>query len=94
MWEGREEAERAVLVPAATLAGSQATALLSVAAAGALSLLLGLVLAMATGRRVTTREAIALLDAHPELARINAHLRHKGANLRSVALDTGIGKTV
>ena len=40
-------------VPAATLADSQAIALLSVAAAGALSLLLGLVLAMATGRRVT-----------------------------------------
>lgn len=47
----------------------------------------------APGRRVTTREAIALLDARPELARINAHLRHKGANLRSVALDTGIART-
>jgi spore coat polysaccharide biosynthesis protein SpsF len=44
----------------------------------------------APGKRVTTREAIALLDAHPELARINAHLRHKAANLRSVALDSGI----
>jgi spore coat polysaccharide biosynthesis protein SpsF len=42
------------------------------------------------GRTVTTREAIALLDAHPELARINAHLTHKAANLRSVALDAGI----
>jgi len=42
------------------------------------------------GRRVTTREAIALLDREPELARINAHLRHKPANLRSVALDAGI----
>jgi len=42
------------------------------------------------GRRVTTREAIALLDREPELARINAHLRHKAANLRSVALDAGI----
>ncbi len=42
------------------------------------------------GRRVTTREAIALLDREPELARINAHLRHKPANLRSVALDQGI----
>ena len=41
----------------------------------------------APGRRVTTREAIALLDREPELARINAHLRHKAANLRSVALD-------
>jgi spore coat polysaccharide biosynthesis protein SpsF len=44
------------------------------------------------GRRVTTREAIALLDREPALARINAHLRHKAANLRSVALDAGIGK--
>ena len=42
------------------------------------------------GRLVTTREAIALLDREPELARINAHLRHKPANLRSVALDAGI----
>jgi spore coat polysaccharide biosynthesis protein SpsF len=46
----------------------------------------------ARGRRVTTREAIALLDREPALARINAHLRHKAANLRSVALDAGIGK--
>jgi spore coat polysaccharide biosynthesis protein SpsF len=46
----------------------------------------------APGRRVTTREAIALLDREPALARINAHLRHKAANLRSVALDAGIGK--
>jgi spore coat polysaccharide biosynthesis protein SpsF len=42
------------------------------------------------GRRVTTREAIALLDREPELARLNAHLRHKPANLRSVALDERI----
>jgi len=42
------------------------------------------------GRPVATREAIALLDREPELARINAHLRHKPANLRSVALDAGI----
>ena len=42
------------------------------------------------GQLVTTREAIALLDREPELARINAHLRHKAANLRSVALDAGI----
>jgi spore coat polysaccharide biosynthesis protein SpsF len=46
----------------------------------------------APGKRVATREAIALLDAHPELARLNAHLRHKAANLRSVALDAAIGK--
>jgi spore coat polysaccharide biosynthesis protein SpsF (cytidylyltransferase family) len=42
------------------------------------------------GRRVTTREAIALLDREPDLARINAHLRHKAANLRSVELDSAI----
>jgi spore coat polysaccharide biosynthesis protein SpsF len=42
------------------------------------------------GRLVTTREAIALLDREPELPRINAHLRHKPANLRSVVLDAGI----
>jgi spore coat polysaccharide biosynthesis protein SpsF len=46
----------------------------------------------APGRRVNTREAIALLDREPALARINAHLRHQAANLRSVALDAGIGK--
>jgi spore coat polysaccharide biosynthesis protein SpsF len=46
----------------------------------------------APGKRVTTREAIDFLDTRPDLARINAHLRHKGANLRSVALDAGIGK--
>ncbi len=44
----------------------------------------------APGREVQTREAIALLDAHPEIAAINAHLRHKAANLRSVALDAAI----
>ena len=44
----------------------------------------------APGRPVTTRAAIALLDREPELARINAHLRHKPANLRSVALDAGV----
>ena len=38
-------------------------------------------------RLSTTREAIALLDREPALAAINAHLRHKAANLRSVALD-------
>jgi spore coat polysaccharide biosynthesis protein SpsF len=44
----------------------------------------------APGKLVTTREAIALLDREPELRRMNAHLRHKAANLRSVALDAGI----
>jgi spore coat polysaccharide biosynthesis protein SpsF len=44
----------------------------------------------APGKIVTTREAIALLDAQPELAQINAHLRHKAANLRSVELDAAI----
>ena len=42
------------------------------------------------GRVVTTREAIALLDAEPALAAINAEARHKAANLRSVALDSAI----
>lgn len=42
------------------------------------------------GKIVTTREAIALLDREPALARINAHLRHKAANYRSVELDRGI----
>lgn len=42
------------------------------------------------GRTVTTREAIALLDREPRLAATNAHLRHKPANLRSVALDEKI----
>jgi spore coat polysaccharide biosynthesis protein SpsF len=42
------------------------------------------------GRRPSTRDAIALLDREPALARINAHLHHKPANLRSVALDAGI----
>jgi spore coat polysaccharide biosynthesis protein SpsF len=46
----------------------------------------------APGRRVTTREAIALLDREPGLARINAHLRHKAANLRSVALDARVAR--
>lgn len=44
----------------------------------------------APGKIVTTREALALLDREPKLARINAHLRHKAANLRSVALDAAI----
>jgi spore coat polysaccharide biosynthesis protein SpsF len=41
----------------------------------------------APGKIVTVREAIAVLDREPDLARVNAHLRHKAANLRSVALD-------
>jgi spore coat polysaccharide biosynthesis protein SpsF len=44
----------------------------------------------APGKIVTTREALALLDREPELAKINAHLRHEAANLRSVALDAAI----
>jgi spore coat polysaccharide biosynthesis protein SpsF len=44
----------------------------------------------APGKVVSAREAIELLDREPELAKINAHLRHKAANLRSVALDDGI----
>jgi spore coat polysaccharide biosynthesis protein SpsF len=44
------------------------------------------------GRRVTTREAIDLLDREPALPLLNAHLRHKAANLRSVALDAGIAR--
>jgi len=44
----------------------------------------------APGKIVTTREALALLDREPKLARINAHLRHKAANLRSVELDAAI----
>jgi spore coat polysaccharide biosynthesis protein SpsF len=42
------------------------------------------------GHVVTTREAIALLDADPSLAAINSAARHKAANLRSVALDSAI----
>jgi spore coat polysaccharide biosynthesis protein SpsF len=42
------------------------------------------------GHIVTTREALALIDREPELLRINAHLRHKAANLRSVALDEDV----
>jgi spore coat polysaccharide biosynthesis protein SpsF (cytidylyltransferase family) len=38
----------------------------------------------------TTREAIALIDREPALAAINGHLRHKSANLRSVALDAAV----
>ena len=42
------------------------------------------------GHVVTTREAIALMDADPSLAAINAAARHKAGNLRSVALDSAI----
>jgi len=46
----------------------------------------------APGKIVTTREAIVVLDREPELARVNAHLRHKAANLRSVELDARIAR--
>jgi spore coat polysaccharide biosynthesis protein SpsF len=42
------------------------------------------------GHVVTAGEAIALMDADPSLAAINAAARHKAANLRSVALDSAI----
>jgi spore coat polysaccharide biosynthesis protein SpsF len=42
------------------------------------------------GKIVSTRDALELLDRNPELARINAHLRHKAANIRSVELDRKI----
>jgi spore coat polysaccharide biosynthesis protein SpsF len=42
------------------------------------------------GRIVSTREAIKLLDREPELAKINAELRHKAHNVRSVELDAAI----
>jgi spore coat polysaccharide biosynthesis protein SpsF len=44
----------------------------------------------APGKLVTTREAIALLDAQPDLAALNAHLQHKPHNVRSVELDATI----
>lgn len=44
------------------------------------------------GELVTTREAIALLDREPALAAINAELRHKAHNVRSVALDAAIAQ--
>jgi spore coat polysaccharide biosynthesis protein SpsF len=47
----------------------------------------------APGKVVTTREAIALLDAQPDLAQTNAHLRHKAHNLHSVQLDAGVRAT-
>jgi len=39
------------------------------------------------GEVLETIQAIRLLDAEPELRQINAHLRHKAANYRSVELD-------
>jgi spore coat polysaccharide biosynthesis protein SpsF len=45
------------------------------------------------GRVASTREAIAILDREPELARLNAHLRHKAANLRSVELDAKVAES-
>jgi spore coat polysaccharide biosynthesis protein SpsF len=44
----------------------------------------------APGHVVSTREAVALLDREPALAGLNAHLRHKAHNVRSVALDAAI----
>ncbi len=41
------------------------------------------------GQVMDTAEAIRLLDAEPRLVGINAHLRHKAANIRSVELDRG-----
>ena len=40
-----------------------------------------------SGRVLQTIEAIRLLDEEPELAKINEHIRHSAANMRSVALD-------
>jgi spore coat polysaccharide biosynthesis protein SpsF len=48
----------------------------------------------APGHVVSTREAVALLDREPALARLNAHLRHKTHNVRSVALDAAIAGAV
>ena len=47
---------------------------------------------LAASEFVTTRAAIELLEADPELPRLNAHLRHRAANLRSVALDEAIAE--
>lgn len=44
----------------------------------------------ARGLAATTRDAIALLDQEPELLAINAQLRHKSHNVRSVALDARV----
>lgn len=42
------------------------------------------------GPLAETREAVALLDARPDLVAINAHLTHKGVNHRSVELDAAV----
>jgi spore coat polysaccharide biosynthesis protein SpsF (cytidylyltransferase family) len=42
------------------------------------------------GQHVETRDAIALLEQDQELARTNAKLRHKPANVRSVGLDARV----
>jgi spore coat polysaccharide biosynthesis protein SpsF len=39
------------------------------------------------GQILDTGEAIRLLDEEPELVALNAHLRHKAHNVRSVELD-------
>lgn len=39
------------------------------------------------GGVLDTGEAIRLLDEQPELVRVNAHIRHKAHNVRSVELD-------
>lgn len=39
------------------------------------------------GKIVETAEAIRLLDEQPELVAMNAHIRHKAHNVRSVELD-------
>jgi spore coat polysaccharide biosynthesis protein SpsF len=44
----------------------------------------------APGKIVSTREALELLDREPQLAAINAQLRHKAENVHSVALDAAI----
>ncbi len=43
-----------------------------------------------SGKRVTTREAIAYLDKNKALAKRNVHLNHKAHNVRSVKLDAAI----
>jgi spore coat polysaccharide biosynthesis protein SpsF len=48
----------------------------------------------APGHLVSTREAVALLDREPALAGLNAQLRHKAHNVRSVALDAAIAGAV
>jgi spore coat polysaccharide biosynthesis protein SpsF len=40
-----------------------------------------------TGAILQAIDAIRLLDERPDLSRINAHIRHSAANIRSVALD-------